>query len=63
MFYDGKIMADAPKLLPCYLTSVSTVFNPRSSSFFKDGRFNETQLSLNFMEERPLDKKEIEKGF
>ena len=63
MFYAGKEMEDAPKILPCYLTSVNTVFNPRSSSFFKDGRFNETQLSLNFMEERPLDKKEIEQGF
>ena len=63
MKYDGKLMADAPKILPCYLTSVNTVFNPRSSSFFKDGRFNETQLSLTFMEERPLDKKEIEAGF
>jgi len=63
MFYGGKVMEDAPKILPCYLTSVNTVFNPRSSSFFKDGRFNETQLSLNFMEERPLDKKEIEQGF
>ena len=63
MFYGGKVMEDAPKILPCYLTSVNTVFNPRSSSFFKDGRFNETQLSLNFMEERPLDKKEIEAGF
>lgn len=63
MKYNGKLMADAPKILPCYLTSVNTVFNPRSSSFFKDGRFNETQLSLNFMEERPLDKKEIEQGF
>ena len=63
MKYNGKLMADAPKILPCYLTSVNTVFNPRSSSFFKDGRFNETQLSLNFMEERPLDKKEIEQGY
>ena len=63
MFYGGKVMEDAPKILPCYLTSVNTVFNPRSSSFFKDGRFNETQLSLTFMEERPLDKKEIEAGF
>ena len=63
MFYAGKEMEDAPKILPCYLTSVNTVFNPRSSSFFKDGRFNETQLSLNFMEERPLDKKEIEQGY
>lgn len=63
MYYSGKPMEDAPKLLPCYLTSVNTVLNPRSSSFFKDGRVNETQLSLTFMEERPLDKKEIEAGF
>ena len=63
LFYNNKPMEDAPKILPCYLTSVNTVLNPRSSSFFKDGRVNETQLSLNFMEERPLDKSEIREGF
>jgi len=61
--YNNQPMEDAPKILPCYLTSVNTVLNPRSSSFFKDGRVNETQLSLNFMEERPLDKSEIREGF
>lgn len=61
--YNNKPMEDAPKILPCYLTSVNTVLNPRSSSFFKDGRVNETQLSLNFMEERPLDKSEIREGY
>ena len=61
--YNNKPMEDVPKILPCYLTSVNTILNPRSSSFFKDGRVNETQLSLTFMEERPLDKSEIREGF
>lgn len=60
--YKGNDMEDVPKLLPCYLTSVNTTFNPRSSSFFKDGRFNETQLALNFVEERPLSKEDVEGG-
>ena len=60
--YKGNDMEDVPKLLPCYLTSVNTTFNPRSSSFFKDGRFNETQLALNFVEERPLAREDVVGG-
>lgn len=60
--YKNEKMPDVPELLPCYLTSISTTFNPRSSSLFKDGRFNETQLALNFVEERPLDKDDVEGG-
>ena len=60
--YKNAEMQDVPKLLPCFLTSINTVFNPRGASFFNDGRFSETQLSLNFVEQRPLDKKEVEAG-
>lgn len=60
--YKNSEMQDVPKLLPCFLTSINTVFNPRGASFFNDGRFSETQLSLNFVEQRPLDKKEVEDG-
>lgn len=61
--YDGKKMSQAPKLLPCYLTSVDTTLNPRSSSFFKDGRANEVQLTMSFQEVRALDKKDVEGGY
>lgn len=57
--YDGREMGNVPKLLPCYLRSVSTNFNPNSMAFHPGGRFTETQLSLTFDEYRTLDKKDI----
>ena len=62
-FYDGRKMSQAPKLLPCYLTSVNTVLNPRSSSFFEDGKANEVQLTMSFQEERALNKDDIKDGY
>lgn len=62
-FYDGRKMSQAPKLLPCYLTSVNTVINPRSASFFADGKANEVQLSMSFQEERALNKDDIKDGY
>jgi len=62
-FYDGRKMSQAPKLLPCYLTSVNTVLNPRSSSFFEDGKVNEVQLTMSFQEERALNKDDIKDGY
>tara|TARA_R100000951_G_scaffold84186_1_gene71927 strand:- start:4472 stop:5308 length:837 start_codon:yes stop_codon:yes gene_type:complete len=62
-FYDGRKMSQAPKLLPCYLTSVNTVLNPRSSSFFEDGKANEVQLTMSFQEERALNKDDIKGGY
>ena len=62
-FYGGRKMSQAPKLLPCYLTSVNTVLNPRSSSFFEDGKANEVQLTMSFQEERALNKDDIKDGY
>lgn len=62
-FYGGAKMSQAPKILPSYLTSVNTTLNPRSSSFFKDGKANEVQLTMSFQEERALDKSDVKKGF
>ena len=56
-------MSQAPKLLPCYLTSVNTVLTPRSSSFFEDGKANEVQLTMSFQEERALNKDDIKDGY
>ena len=61
--YNGTQMSQAPKILPSYLTSVNTTLNPRSSSFFKDGKANEVQLSMTFQEERALNKEDIKGGY
>lgn len=58
--YGGKEVAN--KLLPCYMTSVQTQYNPRSSSFHTGGEFTETGISLTFQEETTLDKQKIAEG-
>ena len=63
MKYRGAEMSQPPKIRPSFLTSVTTTFNPRSSSFFKDGKFNETQIALAFIEDRPLAKPDIQGGY
>ena len=63
MKYNGNEMSQPPKILDCHLTSINTTFNPRSSSFFSDGKFNETQISLAFVEERALAKPDIQEGY
>lgn len=59
--YKGEQVAN--KLLPCYLTSAQTQYNPRSTSFHRDGRFNEIGLSLSFQEETTLSREDIEDGY
>ena len=59
--YNGQQVAN--KLLPCYLTSVQTQYNPQSSSFHKGGKFTEIAISLSFQEETTLDKEQIEQGY
>ncbi len=59
--YDGKDVAN--KLLPCYLTSAQTQYNPRSGSFHKDGNFTEIGISLTFQEETTLTRQLVEEGF
>ena len=59
--YKGEQVAN--KLLPCYLTSVSTQYNPRSGSFHYDSRFSEIGISLAFQEETTLSREDIVDGF
>lgn len=49
-------------LLPCYLSGVSTTINPTSMSFHKDGKPSEVDVTLAFVEERTLIKKDIREG-
>jgi hypothetical protein len=48
------------KIQDCFLRSISTNYNPSSMSFHSDGRPVEIDLSLNFIEERTLSRKNID---
>jgi len=51
------------KMKECFLKSVSTNYNPSSMSFHKDGNPVEIDLSLNFVEEKTLSRKDIVEGY
>jgi hypothetical protein len=53
---DKKI---AHRILPSYLVSMQTVYNPTGMGFFEDGNFTETDITLNFRESRTLSKQEV----
>ena len=52
-----------PKILPCYLRSVSHTINPTGGGFRNDGKPNEIDLTLMFTEFRALSSQDIERGF
>jgi hypothetical protein len=57
MTYDDKQVATG--ILPCFLESIDVVYNPNSMAFHTDGNPQETDISLNFIEERTLDKYDV----
>jgi len=57
MFYDHKKVAT--RILPSFLANVDVVYNATSMAFHKDGNFQETDISLSFVEERALTKRDI----
>ena len=52
-----------PKLQYCYLETVNTTYNGTADVFYADGQPTEVDLSLNFVEYRPLSKRDVEAGF
>jgi len=52
-----------PRLQYCYLESVNTTYNGTADVFYADGHPTEVDLSLNFVEYRPLSKRDVEAGF
>jgi len=52
-----------PKLLPCYLRNVSHTINPTGGGFKNDGKANEIDLTLAFVEHRAIEQQDIERGF
>ena len=57
LLYDKKKVAT--RILPCFLQGVDVVYNATGMAFHRDGNFQETDISLNFVEERPLTKRDI----
>lgn len=49
----------AHRILPSYLVSMQTTYNPTGAGFFEDGNFVETEITLNFRESRALSKAEV----
>ena len=47
----------------CYLRSVSTNYNASSMAFHPDGRPVEIDLSLNFVEEETISRRDVEEGY
>jgi len=60
MYHDRRVVAT--KLLRSYLVSMQTTYNPSSMGFFEDGNFTETEITLNFREERALTKSQVSSG-
>ena len=53
-----------PRLQYCYLRAVDATYNSGTSGvFFRDGHPTEIDLTLSFMEYRPLTKRDVQAGF
>ena len=61
MHWGGKRVAT--QILPCFLENVDVVYNPNSMAFHDDGEFQQTDITLSFIEERALTKADIRKGY
>lgn len=61
MMYNGKPIP-MTKMLPSYLRDITVTYNSNGMSFFEGGDFTSVDLSLSFMEARPLTKAEIKTG-
>ena len=63
---DGKDVTVGQKFQKCFLKGISTTYNPSTMTFHKDGAPAEIDLTLNFVEEKTLDRaaiiKEYEEG-
>lgn len=56
---DGRYKNVATQLLPSFLNSVDVNYNQSGMSFHRDGRPQEATLTLNFTEERTLNKYDV----
>ena len=62
-FMLGNSSLKLPKIHPCYLRNVQVTYNPTGATFHRDGRANEVNITLSFMEFRALSQKDIAAGY
>ena len=53
----------ATKIKPVYLREISTAYNPGNMGYHVDGKPSEVDITLAFVEERTLNKQDIQEGF
>lgn len=58
-----KEQAIATKILPSFLRNITVTYNPTSMGMHADGNFQETEVTLNFVESRTLSKDDIKEGY
>lgn len=51
------------RILPSYLTAVTTTYNNQSMGFYEDGNFTDVTVGLSFRETRPLNKDDVKGGY
>ena len=56
----GETKQVATGLLPCFLQGFDAVYNPNAMAFHTDGNPQEIDISLNFVEERTLNRNDVE---
>lgn len=61
MMYGGRPIP-MTKILPAYLRDITITYNGGGMSFYEGGEFTSVDLSLSFMETRPLTKAEVKTG-
>lgn len=61
--FKGVENANLPKLKVCYLRNMSHTVNPTGGGFKVDGKPNEIDLTLSFVENQTLDQDDIKAGF
>tara|TARA_B100000131_G_scaffold321617_1_gene372880 strand:- start:10601 stop:11725 length:1125 start_codon:yes stop_codon:yes gene_type:complete len=59
---EGKLKKVATGILPSFLQSVDVNYNPAGMAFHKDGEVQETDISLQFTEDRALTKRDVATG-
>ena len=61
--FKGVENQNLPKLKECYLRTMSHTINPTGGGFKVDGKPNEIDMPLSFVENQTLDKDDIKAGF
>ena len=61
--FKGVENQNLPKFKECYLRTMSHTINPTGGGFKVDGKPNEIDLTLSFVENQTLDKDDIKAGF